>query len=464
MDDRIFSTDRLRLSTTVEERPPKQQFESDRGRVLFSSPFRRMQSKAQVFSLESNASVRSRLTHSMEVAHIGRYICHELIKEANRHNDSDFVEQCSMIEPIVETACLLHDIGNPPFGHLGESAVQEWFKANASNLFLESTEIKIDKLNSYYKDFENFDGNPQGARIVLTLQGLPGKKGFNLTAAQIASIIKYPRFSSEEDKSEKYKKIAVFSSEKESIEEVWRLLDLNWGERHPLVFLMEAADDIAYCLSDIEDGIEKKIIREKDIIRYLRKTFRSLSDDLKNCIPAKDRSGSSDVVGGFLSFRTRMINTLVTHAAKYFYEHRNDISHLGINAIFKKGDQYSEALSIVRRYCSKYIYKSQAAEDIEIAGYNIVYGLLDKFSIFLSMDKEAFTKLVFEKKGTNLEMRMFSKLPPKFIEHYKKAVSKDDDNEWFLRFQLILDYVSGMTDDFALKLYRLLHGIEVSLV
>ena len=127
----LINTNRLRISTNDQQRTKRQEIESDRGRVLFSAPLRRLQSKAQVFSLESNASVRSRLTHSMEVAHIGRYIVQKIRGIAEKNGNNNLAEECLEIETVVETACLLHDIGNPPFGHLGEKAIQQWFSENA---------------------------------------------------------------------------------------------------------------------------------------------------------------------------------------------------------------------------------------------------------------------------------------------------------------------------------------------
>ncbi|MFT7389034.1 MAG: dGTPase [Candidatus Endobugula sp.] len=459
-----FTVERLRKSTSKVIVPPKQQFESDRGRVLFSAPLRRLQSKAQVFSLESNAAVRSRLTHSIEVAHVGRYITHQLTKIAKEKNDKELIEQCLMIEPLVETACLLHDIGNPPFGHLGERAIQDWFGEHAEKLYDKSLNKKIDKKNTYYTDFENFDGNPQGARIVVTLQGKPDQYGLNLTAAQIGTIIKYPQFSNELiESNSQFKKIAAFTSEKKQINKAWGMLGLEWGERHPLVFLMEASDDIAYSLSDIEDGIEKGIITEPMVMDFLSKEFDVLSEDIRNCIPEKD-SRQLDVVTEFVGFRTNMINLLTQKAALFFYENQSKLSTGSIKAIFDNGDDYSKALKIIGSFCREKLYCSKEAEDIEIAGYNVVHGLLDKFSLLMKLEKEGFAKLVMGEGKNNLERRMFSKLPNSLVKHYSAALELDADNEWFLRFQLIVDYVSGMTDDYALKLYRLLHGIEVSIV
>ncbi len=460
MEDRHFNTSRLRTSTGSDKRSNNQLFESDRGRVLFSAPFRRLQSKAQVFSLESNAAVRSRLTHTMEVAHVGRYISQQILDLAKENNEQSFSEQCKMIIPIVETACLLHDIGNPPFGHLGENAIQEWFRENTMSIFHTSTSNKLSETNPYYLDLLNFDGNPQGARIILTLQGYPGKKGLNLTSAQIGALIKYPRLSP--DKSGKYKKIAVFTSEKESIQKVWDDLNIEWGNRHPLVYIMEAADDIAYSLSDIEDGIEKGIITEKQVFDFLEENFDNYSDDIKGCIP--NIESPNGIVNRFVSFRTSMINLLTKRSADFFYENRKNINNF--KSIFdkEKGDDYSLALNSINQFCLKHLYKSKEAEDIEIAGYNIVYGLLEKFSLLLKLNESDFRNLIEDGKGKALARRMYSKIPKSLVGHYIEAVDNNPKDEWFIRSQMIVDYISGMTDDFALQIHKLLNGIEIKVI
>ena len=315
--DKLISTLRLRESTSGNDRTSKQQFESDRGRVIFSPAFRRMQSKAQVFSLESNAAVRSRLTHSLEVAHIGKYIAQKVLQKVTKEGDQQLIKFAENIEPIIETACFLHDIGNPPFGHLGEEAIKEWFKENSKSLYKKSTGKNIRKDSSRYLDIANFDGNPQGLRIALILQGEASKKGLNLTYSQIASLIKYPTTSSE--KNENYKKFGVFTSETDDVKKIWNSLGLKWGERHPFVYIMEASDDIAYCLSDIEDGIEKKIISNKEVLDYLKNEFSSLKDkSIKKCIP--DSKEQDDIIAPYISFRINMINLYVEKAADIFIE------------------------------------------------------------------------------------------------------------------------------------------------
>lgn len=458
MDDRFFSTKRLRQSTTSTNRTNKQQFESDRGRILFSAPLRRMQSKAQVFSLEENASVRSRLTHSMEVAHIGRYISHKISEIASTQNAIALSKKCSEIEPLVETACYLHDIGNPPFGHLGESAIQDWFRQEAPRLYKAANKFDIDKDSSFYKDFLNFDGNPQAARIVLTLQGLPDKMGYNLTSAQIGALVKYPKYSDENPK--KPGKIAAFTAERQKLNSVWDNMGLTWGKRHPLVLLMEAADDISYCLSDIEDGIEKEIIDERSVISYLKSEFRTLDSEILNCVP--DIEDTDVVTSPFVTFRTRMTNLMVEKAAKEFVTNIDRICSGEKSEIFDKSGDAFKALEIIRKFCRKSLYSSPKAEDIEIAGYNIVYGLLDKFSVLMALETSAFLKLIDNREGSPLSTRMFGKLPPKLIGHYK--VNSGSKDEWYYRLHLIIDHISGMTDDYALRLFRLLNGIDVKTV
>lgn len=464
MYKQLVSSERLRQSTE-QGRSLLKEVESDKGRVVFSAPFRRMQSKAQVFSLESNAAVRSRLTHSMEVAHIGRYIVQEIKRiEDNKSKQGllvDFSEMSSLVETIVETSCLLHDIGNPPFGHLGEKAIQEWFEQHSNELHIQATGKDIDKKNSRYMDFANFDGNPQGVRIVTNLQGDPGKHGLNLTCTQIASLIKYPRKSI--DNESKYKKIGIFTSEYKQVDKVWDVLGLDWGIRHPLVYLMEAADDIAYNLSDIEDGIEKRIVDEEKVISSLVSNFNELG--LDNFVEYLKPKGEQ-IVSNFVAFRTKMIGELVIHAAESYIRNHESIVQGDQPSIFDKenDDKYSMALKSINDYCRDTFYSSAEAEDIEIAGYNIVYGLLEKFSILLAMPSDDFQILVSEMKGKDLQRRMFSKFPSRWVEHYKIAISSNPNDEWFIRVQLLVDYISGMTDDFALKVHKLLHGIEIKVI
>ena len=204
-----------RKQATESGRSLLQEVTSDRVRVIFSNPFRRLQQKAQVFSLEPNTAVRSRMTHSIEVSHIGKSICLLVAKQlkANKRNDIvalSFIENANIIAELVETTCLMHDIGNPPFGHFGEKAIQDWFKNNASKCVkLSIKKMSIEEkrnINKLLFDFIQFDGNCQGLRLITKLQWDIDEFGLNLSYPQLASFIKYLRKPKRQASSEPFYK------------------------------------------------------------------------------------------------------------------------------------------------------------------------------------------------------------------------------------------------------------------
>lgn len=221
--------------------------ESDKGRIINASAFRRLQQKAQVFPLDSNAAVRTRLTHSVEVSQLGRFVAQKVIEEFKVDHFS--YNELSAFANTIESACLLHDIGNPPFGHLGESAIREWAAKN--------------RLNS---DLVEFDGNPQGYRLMSFLSGLDSF-GLNLSCSLLLSTIKYPW--TVETRMDDDKKIGVFTTDWKAYEAACSRLAWNPGKKFPFALLMEAADDIAYSMSDLEDGIENDVIS----LEQLRNVF-----------------------------------------------------------------------------------------------------------------------------------------------------------------------------------------------
>ena len=306
--------------------------QSDRARLIYSAAFRRLQQKAQVFSLENNSSVRSRLTHSIEVSHIGRYIVgaiFEKITESNNFSDevkNDWAKYNLAISNIVETACLMHDIGNPPFGHFGEAAIINWSKSDKikeainKSLIVKLTDPDLDVLLC---DFQNFDGNPQGFRVITRLQGEDGFYGLNLTYTQLVVFLKYTCCPANKNKDNPFnKKIGYFSTERDIIESAWENLGIPYNSRHPLGFLMEASDDISYCISDIEDGLEKRIIIFDDFKKFTIKQLshikidfpheNKICDDLIERLSKKDNSP----IGNFLSFKTKLSNFLVDRVSK----------------------------------------------------------------------------------------------------------------------------------------------------
>lgn len=464
------------------ERSLSEEFTSDKSRIIFSSPFRRLQQKAQVFSLETNAAVRSRLTHTLEVATIGisiaEKIVHTLVNEK--------LIAPNLVLPfikIVENACLIHDIGNPPFGHFAETAIKEWFAKNWRALFFKATKLEKSKVHEYVisktlmQDFLHFDGNPQGVRIVCKLQDIPGLYtdiGLNLTYSQIASIIKYPGSTSNvNSKNPLYKKAGYFHSENAKIEEIKQIL--GFENRYPLTYIMEAADDISYCLSDIEDGLEKRILSTSYFFQKLQlewtNNFDGKTHDFDSYFTGKTKAD-------FFKFKIELTRELEQHAINTYIGRHKEVLNGTLPELIDKDTDGGLMLKCLKAVARKYLFRSPDAENNELAGHEIILGILNKYSAILKIKHGEFYNLVSAKEdldkvlgsGLDLEWRLFNRLPEKYIEAYKFEYGKcktefDEETfiqyEWFHRAHLIVDYISGMTDNYALETYKLLYGIKL---
>lgn len=462
--DTIISTERLRPTTTIREHDLTSETESDKARVLFSAPFRRLQKKAQVFPLESNAAVRSRLTHSLEVATVGRQIAQKIAKELVRKKE---ISDSDPLVNIVECACLLHDIGNPPFGHFGEAAISSWFKINGADS--KPFEQHRKNLTPYYLDFENFDGNAQGLRIITKLQG-EDQYGLNLTCSTIAAYLKYPHSEStrETEKNNFHKKPGYFLTEDESIKETWDKLKIPHHVRSPLTFIMEAADDIAYCLSDIEDGIEKNIITLDQVLIEIDNALDSDAKPHWQEMISKAEE-HKNTINKFIYIRTNLINRATTIAKESFIENSTAIfSGNFYDTLITKTSLEYKILKAARGFVASKVYTSREAEVIELSGNSIISGLLDKLSPLLEIDAKKF-QIVLNKdidgikdNGLQIHSRLINLLPSQCKKSYKHEASTNPDKEWIYRAHLIIDYLSGMTDDFALEMYQKLMGIRTT--
>ncbi len=486
--DKIY--ERLIISTrhrksTAERRPIETEFESDRGRLIFSGPFRRLQRKTQVFPLEICMDVRSRLTHSFEVAHIGRYIAQCIIRQFRKEDKLEDLGLCEGREiafvTLVETACLMHDIGNPPFGHFGEYGIRDWFEHNGKKHLEKAIGHNNDEeINEFYdtfcQDFRWFDGNAQGLRIVTKLQGNAGKAGLNLTYSQLATYLKYVVLPDQVNTGILFSnKPGFFYSESDIVEAIWENLGIPKNCRHPLAFIMEAADDIAFCMSDIEDGIEKRIITEEFLITQLKaewdKTKRDkiyknyLTDLISHCWNTSD----NQIIAPFVNFKTTLINEIVSNVASIYINNHDSIINGNADSLISKGTKEYDVLQTLRVIASNNIYCSRDAEDLELGGYAVITGLLLHFSRLLKCSRKDFNEIKEYSPGKpitgnlDLERRLFNLLPQKYIGCYKESVNKSttDIMEWFYRAHLIVDYLSGMMDNYALETYQILSGIKV---
>ncbi len=465
--------------------------QSDRGRLLYSASFRRLQQKAQVFSLENNASVRSRLTHSIEVSHVGRYLVAKIsellesteFKSLVKPEHLTFWQKNIMpISDIVETACLMHDIGNPPFGHFGESAIAHWFTSNEiDDVIYQALQIEDgddkDLISRLTSDFKYFDGNPQGFRIITKLQNSGvDEYGLNLTCTQLAAFLKYVYSPSSKDKLKSdrpfSKKIGFFETETKQIQNVWHTLNMTPHTRHPLGYLMEASDDISYCISDIEDGIEKGIIQEKFFISFMQKGLEKINNPTKltTSILKKITEPKGDL-RLFLQMKTELINQLVRDTSeKYLSNLENLLDGTHNLELINKGTESHSVLKILKDFTSSYIFTSPEAESIELSGYSIIKGLLNSFTPLLVLSKTSFEALVnkdndyIKKNSLAIEKRLFNQLPDKHLFAYKISTKGNEDieAEWINRSHLVVDYISGMTDNFALEVFQGLQGIKIT--
>ena len=475
--------------SSVNRKAPIDEFYSDRSRVLYSSSFRRLQQKAQVFSLEPNASVRTRLTHSLEVSDIGRTLANSIAYKLRRERMlSD--GNVPIVVSIVENACLLHDIGNPPFGHFGEAAIKNWAKEYVEN---------HDNKNQYefkqlMEDFIQFDGNPQGFRTVTKLHTERDENGLNLTYSTLLCILKYSRAAGETiDSSENIckdiiKKAGYFQSEKELVEKIYDECGLNIHHRYPFTYIMEAADDIAYCMSDIADGIEKGILTEKSFIEaFVEEWERKNQDDngypiplpksvsrikLKNgqWVKLTEKIDSNQLCGFNIDISIPWSKAASSEAINYFMKHIDEVNCGNAKSLISKDGEMGSVLETIKSVSRKLLYTSIKAESIELTGFSVITGILKRYERLLALSIEEFDKIVNHQSvdGRDYEKRLFNRLGSRYVKAYQYAVEKLDKTddrydvfELWLRIHLIIDHISGMTDEFALETYQMLEGIQL---
>ncbi|MDI9802076.1 dGTPase [Citrobacter koseri] len=473
-------------------------FESDRGRIINSPAIRRLQQKTQVFPLERNAAVRTRLTHSMEVQQVGRYIAKEILsrlKELKLLEQYGLDELTGPFESIVEMSCLMHDIGNPPFGHFGEAAINDWFRQRLHPADAESQPLSDDRcavaalrlregeesLNDIRRkvrqDLCHFEGNAQGIRLVHTLMRM------NLTWAQVGGILKYTRpawWRGETPATHRYlmKKPGYYLSEAPYIERLRKELALAPYSRFPLTWIMEAADDISYCVADLEDAVEKRIFSVEQLYHHLYEAWGhhekgSLFTQVVENAWEKSRSNSlsrSTEDQFFMYLRVNTLNKLVPYAAQRFIDNLPQIFDGSFNhALLEDASSFSQLLELYKNVAIKHVFSHPDVEQLELQGYRVISGLLEIYQPLLRMSLVDFRELVEKErvKRFPIESRLFQKLSTRHRLAYVEAVSKLSPEapeystlEYYYRCRLIQDYISGMTDLYAWDEYRRLMAVE----
>jgi len=457
--------------------------ESDRGRILSSAAFRRLQKRTQVFALELNASIRTRLTHSLEVAQSARFIAKSILSKLEGKGLDTYGLQ-GLENAFVSTAemtSLLHDIGNPPFGHFAEMTINKWIEENAVMMLekFETRSHEAKELKSILaRDICHYDGNAQAIRVISKLQRL------NLSYTQTLSVLKYTRgaFEQRPQKGEPYdylmKKPGYYYSEKDLIKKIQESLHVKYWHRFPITYIMEAADDISYLTADLEDAVEKGILNLDEVYNLIKHECENEGEDyLLNVIEDHyHKAKSSDEPYQFNMFftltRAKLVTALVAHVVDIYISNHEDIFKGSFNSAlleYDKESKYYKAVKILQNISAQQIYQHRDVQELELQGYCIINGLLTIYKPLLELSSDDFDALLHDKKiGCFIAMRLIKRVSSKQIAAYKnelKALDKADSEsfamlEWYYRVRLIIDYISGMTDDFALEEYQLLSAFK----
>lgn len=415
-------------------------FESDYARIALSSYVRRLQDKAQVFPLEQNDFIRTRLTHSLEVACFAKGLGLS-VEKFLLENDFLNISQKGFIPAILETAGLIHDIGNPPFGHFGEESIRQFFNSEmnspAKTAFAQLTEQEKN-------DFLHFDGNVQSFRILKSLGLSKYDTSFNLTFALLSTIIKYP-FSSVSTKMGG--KIGYYESEEKYYTQLCDELGLQKEQRHPLTYLLEAADDIAYSVCDIEDGCKLGIITEGHIKKALTNTAE---EDILKKLYEKGYSFEDDKELFVQQLRIKIQTKMLDDVTKCFNEHFIEILNGDFSSELLKESESANLRNIFKAIGNlNFSHKSVLKR--ELLGDKVIKYLLNIFTeaVFSYSPNEPKAS-----KNNKLISLLCSRKKDEDILKYKNT---PDNN--YKKFQKIVDYISGTTDSFALHLYQEFNGI-----
>jgi len=425
--------------STKDDKHSRTQFQRDYDRIIFSSPFRRMQNKTQVFPLPGSVFVHNRLTHSLEVASVGRSLGSMFVEKAESEQIEIQNPLFQEIGSVVSAACLAHDMGNPPFGHSGEDAIAQFFKKSNEPC------LRNDLTEAQWKDFTQFDGNANAFRLLSHQFNGRREGGFALTYTTLASIVKYPFESMLTEKP----KFGFFQSEKTIFERIANelgLLKLSESPdkyiRHPLVFLVEAADDICYQLMDLEDAHKLKIHSFEQTRALLLGFFDSQTEQKQINRMNETLNLVADPNEQIAYLRASVIGKLVKQCVDVFSEKQADIfagsfqkaliDHVHPNSL--------AAIKEIKEVSIRNIYNDRSVVEIEISGYQIIGTLLEVFTEAVLQPKEGFSK------------KLLQLMPDQYGGNHISTYEK---------VQSVVDFVSGMTDLYALDLYRKIKGINI---
>jgi len=435
---RLLSGKRLGVEDYHERKHERTNFQRDYDRLIFSSPFRRLQNKTQVFPLPGSVFVHNRLTHSLEVACVGRSIGKNISARLMQKYANDENSNLSEIDSIVSAACLAHDMGNPPFGHSGERAISAYFMDGKGRQF----EQQVRDEGGRWEDFLHFEGNANAIRLLTNKFNGRRDGGFALTYSTLASVVKYPFASVHATKN----KFGFFQTEEDTYKRIAKELGIpkvnaEMYARYPLVYLVEAADDICYQITDIEDAFKLHLLTKDETIGLLLGFFegKRLEGIKKIMMMVKDANEQISYL------RSCIIGLLVDECTQVFLDNEERFLEGTYDGSLIKG--VSDVAAKAYKNCSAValdkIYVSRDVVDVELAGYHIFGYLLENILDAMMNPGHSYSKL------------LLSRVPEQYDVHAQSTYGK---------IQCALDYISGMTDVYALDLYRKITGMSLPLI
>lgn len=432
----LISNKRFGLEEQHEQRKDnRSEFQRDYDRLIFSAPFRRLQNKTQVFPLPGSIFVHNRLTHSLEVSCVGRSLGNNIASLLLKKHPELEDTHISEIGAIVSAACLAHDLGNPPFGHSGERAISTYFSEGKGK------ELKNQLSSMEWDDIIHFEGNANAFRL-LTHQFLGRRKGgFVMTYSTLASIVKYP-YSSQLAKGKP--KFGFFTSEARDFQRIAEELGIKKlseeGEplkyaRHPLVYLVEAADDICYQMMDIEDAHKLKLLTTEEV----KALFYQFFDENREKRAEEVYNIVTDTNEQIAYLRASVIGILIDECTRVFMENEEAILNGEFEGTLIKS--IKPELREAYKHCSKVslekIYRSRDVLDIELAGFHVISTLLELMIDAVLSPEKVYSQLLISRVSSQYDI---------------------NSPTLYGKIQAVLDYLSGMTDVFALDLYRKIKG------
>ncbi len=449
----------------------RSEFEKDYHRIVGSASFRRLQDKTQVFPLDKSDFIRTRLTHSLEVSSIAKSLGQNIGENILTYKkDPEFTVQMKEdICNILQCAGLIHDIGNPPFGHFGEEAIRKWFQIHLPKIEYQGQSVHDTLTPQMREDLYHFEGNAQALRLVSKLHFLVDHNGMNLTYALLNTIIKYPVSSLEIDKTTgniKDKKMGYYFADQEIFEDIQKATGTK-GRRHPLTFVLEAADDIAYKTADIEDAFVKGFLSYhtlREELKVLKKSEQLDKDsdstriDPLEILDRQYEKGLRDGVANLEEYAVknwivRIQGFIINSATFGFTSHYNEIMAGEYKYDLFHGTYAEKLMDMLGDLAYRRVFSTNAIYKLEVKESVILNHLLGLFV-------ETCLKYDTDERMDALDVRVLSFVSDNYINIYKhKSAGKSEAEKLYLKLLLVTDHICGMTDSYAMRLYQEIQGV-----